>query len=341
MNYSALFASTAAPVADVVVALSARTWTAPRDCTVKITILGGSGSGGARRGVGGNATGGGAGAKCIKTAKLKAGDVLTLTPGVGGAAVAPAVGGAVNGNDGTASTVTGPNGLNMIAGPGKGGKANADATVALSGGDGGTASGGGENIAGGRGGNAAAASTATYSRATGGGALPLTGTGFRGGDIASSGDRLATGGAGVGGNGGDIGGSIANAATGGGSAHASAPAAPSSDGYSEGGAAIALISLTSWLQASGRGSAGSTSNSLAGGVGGGGGGCANASTGAAAGGEAGAFAGSGGAVTGSAPTASRGSSEACYGGSGGAVGGVSNPCTAAKGGDGLIVLEVY
>lgn len=64
---------------------TATTYTAQRDCEVIIHAFGSSGSGGMVRGSssGRTATGGGAGARCSKRVKLKAGDTLTLSPGIG------------------------------------------------------------------------------------------------------------------------------------------------------------------------------------------------------------------------------------------------------------------
>ncbi|EYR81881.1 hypothetical protein [Shinella sp. DD12] len=342
MNYSTLFGSTAAGGVEYQFVLSARTWTAPRDCTVKISAFGASGSGGVLRRAGGNATGGGAGARCTKTVKLKAGDVLTLTPGAGGAAVTT-TNGVVQGNSGGNTTVTGPDGLNLSAGGGEGGKANADGTVALTGGAGGLATGGDENVAGGRGGNISAASQASYLRASGGGALPLFDVGHRGGDIASNSNMMSTGGAGVGGNGGDTSGSL-GAVTGGGSAHGSAPSTNNSTPGEGAGVFSSFAVLVEWIRGIGAGSAGVSGAGVAaspGGIGAGGGGSTASGTSTTSGGP-GLFGGGGGASSSSSATAlAKGGADAVCGGTGGAASSTGSSATSEKGGDGFILLEVY
>jgi hypothetical protein len=349
VNYSALLASASYSFNDIAIIAYARTWTAPRNCSVRITLFGGSGSAGARRGgATGGATGGGAGARCTKIVKLLTGDVLTLTPGAGGAANAPGSTGAFDGSDGGDTTVTGPNSLSLTAGGGKKGKASTDGLVALDGGLGGTATGGDENVTGGRGGNIVAGSNTNNGRVTGGGALPVFETGHRGGDIThAAANNCATGGAGLGGHGGDITVTASNAATGGGGAHQGAPNGVTAAATS-GGASVTvpgLVPLTTYLRSSGPGATGKVAagglTGDAAGPGGGGGGLATQSSSSAINvGTCGAFAGGGSAISsGSAPIFPAGGDGAIYGGSGGVI--TANPSvSAAKGGDGLIILEV-
>lgn len=349
MNLSTYYTSASYTFNDIILVAFARTWTAPRNCTVRVTAFGASASGAVRRGgTAGAATGGGAGARCTKTVKLNAGDVLTLTPGAGGAANAPGTNGAFDGSDGGNSTVTGPNSLNMVAGGGKAGKANADGLLSCDGGLGGTATGGDENIAGGRGGNVIAGANTSYARATGGGALPVFEQGHRGGDIThASANGAATGGGGGGGRGGDITVSSTNTATGGGGAHGSAPSATISGAFG-GGASVTvpgLVPLTAYLLSSGPGATGkvaaTTMTGDAAGPGGGGGALVSTSGSSPVTlGTCGMFAGGGSAIALSLATITpTGGDGLCYGGSGGVSGAGSN-VSSAKGGDGLIILEV-
>lgn len=347
MNLSSLFASTAGVgEGQLLIVTTARTWTAPYDCEVAIHAFGGSGTGGGARGGGisASATGGGAGARCSKKVKLKAGDTLVLTPGAGGLPAAPGNTAAADGNDGGDTTVTGPYGLNMVAGGGKAGKgmANAGMTLLL-GGAGGIATGGDENVTGGRGGNKAASTAAGHAGCTGGGALPLFDVGYRGGDIlAIVNTNNATGGAGVGGNGGDItGASISGAYTGGGGS-AGPGISTAVSGQTMGGPEVSIgaadAPLAHWLPLSGAGGQGNVSPSGAGGIGGGSGGAGSTTTVA---GAPGAFGGSGGANGGSGTTTQNPCPDLPFGGTGGAVTSGSAAPVASKAGDGFIILEIY
>lgn len=347
MNLSSLFASSALGGGEpqLIFVTTARTWTAPYDCEVAIHAFGGSGTGGAGRGGGINvsATGGGAGARCSKKIRLKAGDTLILTPGAGGLPAAPGSTAAVDGNDGGDTIVTGPNSLNMVAGGGKAGKGVANAGLLLVlGGLGGVATGGDENVSGGRGGNKVASNAAGHSGCTGGGALPLFDVGYRGGDIlAIINTNNATGGAGVGGNGGDItGASVTGAFTGGGGS-AGPGVSTATNGQTMGGPEVNIgavdVPLTPWLPLSGAGGQGHGSVSGAGGIGGGSGGASNTATTI---GAPGAFAGSGGANGGSGTTTQNACPDFPSGGTGGVVTSGSQLVN-AKAGDGFIILEIY
>lgn len=348
MNLSSLFASSALGGGEpqLLIVTTARTWTAPYDCEVAIHAFGGSGTGGAAKGGGltASATGGGAGARCTKRIKLKAGETLTMTPGAGGLPVIIGSAAAVDGNDGGDTTVTGPHGLNMIAGGGKGGKARSYAgDQLLLGGAGGIATGGDENVTGGRGGNKAAAGSSTYTGCTGGGALPLFDQGYRGGDIlVAIGNGNSTGGGGVGGNGGDVtGASATNVCTGGGGSAGPGGSSASTGAQTAGGPEVNIgsidVPLTPWLPISGAGGQGHSSASGAGGIGGGSGGAGNTTTVV---GAPGAFAGSGGANGGSGTTTQNACPDLPAGGTGGVIT-TGSTLINAKAGDGFIILEIY
>lgn len=315
------------------------TYTAQYDCEILAHAFGGSGSGAVIRGQFGTATGGGAGARCTKRIKLKAGDVITLTPGAGGVTV-PIPSGAANGGDGTDTTITGPGGLNMIAGGGKGGNAGiSNSLTNVLGGAGGIATGGDENVTGGRGGNANASTDANHSRATGGGALPLLDVGHRGGDFIAACEGSATGGGGVGGRGGDVVGSlVSSASTGGGSAFGDAPDL-STGTVGAGGPDKPIgaldVPLASWFQLSGGGGMGGTSGPAAPHGGGSGGVIATNATSA----PVAAFGGSGGVRIGSGSGSSGAGTGVPFGGSGGACSPSTQGVNAAPGGSGFIVLE--
>lgn len=361
MNLSALFNTTSlgGGVLSRRFFFASRTWTVPVSGTYRIHLWGGSGTGGITRGQQGYTTGGGGGAKATKTVKLNAGDVLTFAIGAGGAINASTVNVVANGNDGGDTTVTGPGGLNVVAGGGKGGKAST-ALAALPGGLGGLATGGDENLSGGRGGDITAAHASNMiGRATGGGGLPVVGrAGRRGGDIASTfAFKLATGGAGAGGDGGDIlsGGAVGETATGGGGAITSGISVPSGGyGATAGGKALVAIAvpgkievpLTPWFPYSGEGQAGVVSSgalSTDAGPGGGSGGAVASSTGGMVSRGAGIFGGSGGSVAGTTGTSQSGifmnGANPFVGGSGGSMHMTTGTASAAAGGDGWIIVE--
>lgn len=362
INYSSLFSSTA--LGGGVLArrffFSSQAWTVPVTGTYRIHLWGGSGTGGITRGQQGYTTGGGGGAKATKTVKLNAGDILIFNVGAGGAINQSAVNVVANGNDGGDTTVTGPGGLNVVAGGGKGGKAST-ALAALLGGLGGIATGGDENLPGGRGGNITAANASTViGRATGGGGLPVVGPGRRGGDIASTfAFKLATGGAGAGGDGGDIlsDGVAGETATGGGGSITSGISVLSGGyGATAGGKALLAIAvpgkidvpLTPWFPYSGEGQTGIITSSGAGlptdaGPGGGSGGAAATSTNGMLSRGPGIFGGSGGSVSGTGGTSQSGifanGANPFVGGSGGSVHLTTGTASAAAGGDGWTIVE--
>lgn len=229
----------------------------------KITCIGGSGSAGAAAGRSGNgtaATGGGAGGLCQALRFLTAG--VTYMANVGNGGAAPAAASAVfdtsstasNGNAGGNTTFSGAGIATMTANGGGGGKAQiGNGAIALTGGTGGSASGGDLNVKGGDGGtiisilNGAAA-------ATGGGAVGLRGGSFNGGDAtATTAAVYISGGAGVGGKGGD---SVAGTAiTAGGGAAGAASGATAGANYKgvAGGAAFAGALLNDLDAATGGG----------------------------------------------------------------------------------------
>jgi hypothetical protein len=353
MNLSALFSTTALG-GGVRFFFASTSWTVPATGTYRIQAWGGSGTGAVARGGSVFVTGGGGGAKCTKTVKLTAGDVLAFTVGAGGALNQLTANGQANGNDGGDTTITGPNGLNMVAGGGKGGK-YATTVAVVDGGAGGIASGGDENLSGGRGGSILTHHPNTIGRrATGGGGLPVVRDGWRGGDISCIVNvQLATGGAGAGGRGGDVLSTVTAAgATGGGGAITRGIDLVGTENITAGGKALLAIAapgkvdvpLTPWFPYSGEGTVGTYSSSIPsidGGPGGGSGGAVNSASGAMTSKGPGIFGGSGGAISGvNATSGSLSTANTFIGGSGGATGAPSTGgCTAAAGGDGWIIVE--
>lgn len=184
-----------------------------------IRAFGATGSPGLTHGAG-CATGAGAGEVVDKVVQVSAGDVIVFTLGAGGAAVTRTTPGQTNGNDGSDTTITGPNGLSITVKPGKGGKAGAlSAGTPLAGGDGGTGGTGGDtHRPGGRGGNIL---NCGVNQVTGGGApnltTTLTQTATRGGDVTVLPNAItATGGGSPGGRGADFTSAGANGSTAGG-----------------------------------------------------------------------------------------------------------------------------
>lgn len=147
------------------------------------------------------ATGGGAGATCIKRAYVTAGQTFTITLGAGGTYTPTGSNterraGVAGGN----STIT-ASGFTTMTANGGGGGAGAFSLDAQSGGAGGTASGGDANLTGGRGGNTVDNTGGNACRQTGGGGVNIYGTGYNGGDVTavvSGGTRCGTGGGGIG-----------------------------------------------------------------------------------------------------------------------------------------------
>jgi hypothetical protein len=328
-------------------------YTAKRDCTILVHAFGASGSGAVVVGQVGTATGGGAGARCTKRVRLKTGEALTITCGVGGAGITAGTATTlVDGNDGGDTTVTGPGGLSIVAGGGKGGKATDSSgglPLATLGGAGGVASGGDENVTGGRGGNAVAGSAAGY-RATGGGALPLFDVGYRGGDVDNpAAGNAFTGGGGIGGRGGDVTGTGSiSAATGGGGAFRSAPDVSATGASAGADSSQPVDRVVEWLRSSdnggGAGVQAVTPTAGSGGVGGGGGAARATNTGNANAGLSAAFGGTGACYVSVGATANLNiasiHSPRIYGGSGGAFAGGAGTVNTAPGGDGFVVLEI-
>ena len=212
------------PTAQFVIGES-KTFTAPLTGRIKVILTGGGGQGAflANKNAtpnvnSGDATGGGAGGYSEKIFNVTAGETFTVTIGAGGAttlAMNDINSSRVGNNGGNSSFVTASaaESVNMVANGGGGGQYSAatSSAVTTAGGAGGTASGGDFNYTGGAGGSITrVANNANNAMTTGGGAVALYGTTYRGGNItlgtanASSGMIGATGGAGVGGNGGDI-----------------------------------------------------------------------------------------------------------------------------------------
>ena len=184
------------------------TYIAPVDGTLAIFAAAGDGSAGLSISTG-CATGAGAAESGIKLHPVKAGDAIVITLGAGGAAVARSSSGQSNGFDGGNTTITGPNGLNVLLVGGKGGKAAAVAAgLTLLGGEGGFGGYGADlHCPGGRGGNIINGGASLH--ATGGGAINGTRinstSATRGGDVIGvSGGQGFSGGGGYGGRGADI-----------------------------------------------------------------------------------------------------------------------------------------
>ena len=196
---------------------TSRTIKAAFDGVADILLIGGSASGGAA--FNGFVGGSGAPGVCIKRVKVTAGQEYVVTIGAGGTAVTRSTAGATPGNVGGSSTLTGPGGLSMIANSGQPGEAKT--TKPANGGAGGTASGGDINSQGGYGGSVIATSNPYAGAAAGAGACNLKrldpATEIRGGNINTTAEQAASGGAGVGGNGSSVtGGASMNVPGGGG-----------------------------------------------------------------------------------------------------------------------------
>lgn len=202
-----------------------KTFTSPITGRVKVILTGGGGQGaflanasGTPTSNYGDGTGGGAGGYSEKTFNVTAGETFTVTIGAGGAttlAMNDISSSRVGNNGGNSSFVTASaaESVNMAANGGGGGQYSSQTSSAITtaGGAGGTASGGDFNYTGGTGGSVTrVANNQANAMTTGGGAVALYGTAFRGGNItisvAYNGNYFigATGGAGVGGSGGDI-----------------------------------------------------------------------------------------------------------------------------------------
>ena len=203
-----------------------KTFTAPLTGRIKVIITGGGGQGAfvanntdIIKGNYGSGTGGGAGGYSEKTFNVTAGETFTVTIGSGGATTlamndinSTRVGN--NGGNTTFVTASAAESVNMVANGGGGGQMQSGGSGSahtVAGGTGGTASGGDFNYTGGAGGSVTrVAGNGSSCVVTGGGAVAIYGTAYRGGNISVT-DALgdvayagATGGAGVGGNGGDL-----------------------------------------------------------------------------------------------------------------------------------------
>jgi len=205
---------------------TSKTFTAPLTGRIKVIITGGGGQGAfvansnsTGKGNYGSGTGGGAGGYSEKTFAVTAGETFTVTIGAGGATTL-----AMNdinstrvGNDGNNTsfvTASAAVSVNMVANGGGGGQMQSGGSGSahtVAGGTGGTASGGDFNYTGGAGGTVTrVAGNGSSCVVTGGGAVALYGTAYRGGNIsvtAALGDvyyAAASGGGGVGGIGGDL-----------------------------------------------------------------------------------------------------------------------------------------
>jgi len=212
------------PTAQFVIGES-KTFTAPKTGRIKVIITGGGGQGAflhntssTLRNNQGDATGGGAGGYSEKTFNVTAGETFTVTIGSGGATTlsmdsinSNRVGN--NGGNSSFVTVSAAESVNMVANGGGGGQfsASTSSAVTTAGGTGGTASGGDFNYTGGAGGSISrVADCPNNAVTTGGGAVALYGTAYRGGNVTITGalgtshKGMGTGGAGIGGQGGDI-----------------------------------------------------------------------------------------------------------------------------------------
>tara|TARA_R110002020_G_scaffold158164_3_gene341232 strand:- start:1032 stop:2219 length:1188 start_codon:yes stop_codon:yes gene_type:complete len=203
-----------------------KTFTAPLTGRIKVILTGGGGQGafvagnsGTIKANYGSGTGGGGGGYSEKTFNVTAGETFTVTIGAGGATAlamndinSTRVGN--NGSNSSFVTASAAETVNMVANGGGGGQMQSGGSGSahtVAGGTGGTASGGDFNYTGGTGGSVTrVAGNGSSCVVTGGGAVALYGTAFRGGNIsvtAALGDvdyAGASGGGGVGGNAGDI-----------------------------------------------------------------------------------------------------------------------------------------
>lgn len=177
--------------------------TIERDGIYLLTAVGGGGSGGSTGVTAGPraATGGGAGGFCQRKVRFRAGDMIVVNIGAGGAGVNGGSVGAI-GNDGNPTFIFLPDGAMIANGGGMGyyhrggatgGTAPGAATV-------GTAVGGEVNVTGGITGSATHINNSSSIALTGGGAVGVYGVGHYAGSADSqAGYAAVTGGAGVGG----------------------------------------------------------------------------------------------------------------------------------------------
>lgn len=316
------------------------TWTAPAKGWCTFVACGPSGSGAvavASAATAARATGGSAGAWCLKQAYVNAGDAFTITIGTGGAQTQRLTPGTTNGNAGSGpTTISGP-GVSMSAGAGLGGNASSVDSVAVSGPVGGSASGGDINVSGGDGGSISAITFAGPISTGGGCVNPQGRTSTKGGDVTSLAAAAGvSGGGGVGGKGADVTNSIGSGQTGGGGSDAAAVAG--SGGVAPLLAAAGLyLGLMSFIGTGSNGGVNTTITDWGAGSGGYWNNTGTAASGAVAFGASGAAAGVG--IT----NVSSGL-PSWGGGSGGVAAssvGASGTFTAAKGADGFVVVVFH
>ncbi len=188
-------------------ASSTWTFTVPYDGWYRICAVGAGASGGAifRTTSCGGASGGGGGGYVEKEVYLYKDQTLNITPGLGGAVATSSVSGTgVNGNNGTDTTVIGPN-IYMVAGGGLAGIFTITNTTQIAGGVGGGFSGGDFGFPGGAGGSVTFATNGAPSSGGGAAGSPA-GIGGDGGICTTSAQGASGGGA--------IGGMTAGASTG-------------------------------------------------------------------------------------------------------------------------------
>ena len=213
-NASALFGGKPSGTIQEIILADTQSWSPMYKMRAHVYVIGGGGSGGQYTSAGTaqffniGASGGGAGGCALSELILDPAVTYSVVIGDGGAAA----GNTLNGSAGGNSEFSGTGITTMTANGGGGGEDNrVNGAINLSGGAGGTATGGNlANVTGGRGGNVSSSVTPTayFLAASGGGAPGILGTGYRGGDITFTGDATVastvfTGGGGVGGNGED------------------------------------------------------------------------------------------------------------------------------------------
>ena len=303
-----------------------------------IIAIGTGGSGGRAFGTNFRATGGGGPAWARDWGKFAAPTPVRITIGARALGV-PTGNTNVDGNAGGTTSVTGI--ANPITLTGAQGGVAGVAGTTISGGAGGTASGGRIRANGGRGGNIT--TTSADIKATGGGAVDLFLLGAdrtRGGDISSTSTAsLASGGAGVGGRGGDATGTTTDSTVGGGAGgdandnwSASAACGPALNGVRGSGIAPTDLEVADVLLAyPGLYPVGSGSNASAAPASGGGGGGSGGTS------VTTVFGGSGGSVNNSSAS----SGESVRGGGSGGAAAVSGTPSTGHGGAAVCIVSVY
>lgn len=341
--------------------LSSRTWTCFIPGIYRISCMGAGGSGAAiysTSGQGNASCGGGGGGFCEKTILLNVNEQLNIVVGAGGAGVTSSVDGSgVNGNDGGNSTVIGNN-ISLTANGGLKGQFLLGTSTTKIGGSGGSASGGDINFSGGKGGDIYAYVANKIARSGGGGAPGSPyGIGGAGGDANVAGAHMCSGGGAVGGfkGGTQTAGSgcyfSGGAGTGG---NGSANVDNGSGGFG-GKNRLGILTIRSIDNIDRSTNVGFDTpyNPLRNLSGGGGNGAANTSaegTNGGSGGGSGATSvnvlgplvgGGGGSMSLSAPVTLTSSSNVIFGGgSGGSTCQYTGPAMSARGGNGLVVIEL-